>query len=385
MELQSFYRDTWAEINLDHIFYHVQSLINILPEEVKVFAVVKANAYGHGDVQVARTALSAGANFLAVATFDEALSLRQKGIKAPILILGATRPQDAALAAELDLTLTVFQLDWLKQANEELNKSKRLRIHLKIDTGMGRIGIKSGKEIEEIEEYISEHSAFYLEGTFTHFAQADSLDKTYYNQQLSTFEELLKSFKQRPEIVHSSNSAAALRYPEGYFNAVRFGISMYGLTPSLEIEPELPYPLKQAISLKTKLVHVKKIQKGEKVGYGSTYEASGEEWIGTLPIGYADGWIRKLQGQEVLVDGQRVPIVGRVCMDQTTIKLPSSLPVGTEVTLIGSQGAEYISVNEIAKKLETINYEVTCMVSNRVPRVYIQGGEIVEVSNGLIS
>ena len=385
MELQSFYRDTWAEVNLDNIFENVQSLLNILPDDVKVFAVVKANAYGHGDIQVARTALRAGANFLAVATFDEGISLREKGIHAPILVLGATRPEDAELAEDLDLTLTIFQLDWLKKANEFLDEGKRLRVHLKIDTGMGRIGVKSAEEIKEIEEYISEHSAFHLEGTFTHFAQADSLDKTYYDQQLATFVDLLNSFNQRPEIVHTSNSAASLRYPEGYFNAVRFGISMYGLTPSLEIEPELPYPLKEALSLKTKITYVKKIQEGEKVGYGSTYEASGEEWIGTLPIGYADGWIRKLQGQEVLVEGQRVPIVGRICMDQTTIKLPTSLPVGTEVTLIGSQGSEFISVNEIAKKLETINYEVTCMVSNRIPRVYIQGGKVVEVFNGLIS
>ncbi len=310
--------------------------------------------------------------------------MRQKGITVPILVLGATRPQNAALAADLQVTLTVFQLDWFVQANEYLDEGVHLRTHLKIDTGMGRIGVRTAQEINEIEEYISKHSAFYLEGAFTHFAQADSLDKSYYDQQLSTFKELLKSFKRRPEIVHCSNSAASLRYSEGYFNAVRLGISMYGLTPSIEIQRELPFPLKEALSLKTKLTHVKQIRKGEKIGYGSTYEASEDEWIGTLPIGYADGWIRKLQGQEVLVEGQRAPIVGRVCMDQTTIKLPDSFPVGTEVTLIGAQGSEMISVDEIAQKLETINYEVTCMVSNRVPRVYIQGGEIVDVSNGLL-
>jgi alanine racemase len=385
LDTQQFYRDTWAEVNLDHIFSNVQSLKNILPKDIKIFAVVKANGYGHGDVQVARTALRAGANFLAVATLDEAIVLRQKGMTVPILVLGATRPKDAGLAAELEITLTVFQLDWLNQANGLLNKNKPLRLHLKIDTGMGRIGVKTEREIRDIEAYIRDHSAFYLEGTFTHFASADTLDRTYYEKQLATFKKLLESFEQRPELVHCSNSAASLRYPESHCNAVRFGISMYGLTPSLEIQPEIPFQLKEALSLKTKLTFVKQIKKGEKVGYGSTYEASGPEWIGTLPIGYADGWIRKLQGQEVLVDGKRTPIVGRVCMDQTTIKLPSSLPVGTEVTLIGGQGSDFISVNEIANKLETINYEVICMVSNRVPRVYIQGGEIVEISNGLIS
>jgi alanine racemase len=162
------------------------------------------------------------------------------------------------------------------------------------------------------------------------------------------------------------------------------GISMYGLSPSLEIAPVLPFPLREAFSLQTKLIHVKQMKQGEKVGYGATYEAGENEWIGTLPIGYADGWIRKLQGQDVLVAGKRTPLVGRVCMDQSTVKLPSVLPLGTVVTLIGTQGTETISVNEIAKKLETINYEVTCMVSNRIPRVFMQEGEIVEVVNGLL-
>lgn len=156
MGQQPFYRDTWAEVNLDHIFYNVQSLKKILPEDVKIFAVVKANAYGHGDVQVARTALKAGANFLAVATLDEAIALRQKGMTVPILVLGATPSKDAVLAAEYDITLTVFQLEWLLQANELLTEDKHLRVHLKIDTGMGRIGVKTGQEIKEIEAYIRE-------------------------------------------------------------------------------------------------------------------------------------------------------------------------------------------------------------------------------------
>jgi alanine racemase len=384
MDKHHFYRDTWAEINLDHVHYNVSSLKNRLPENVRLVAVVKANAYGHGDVQVAQAALEAGADSLAVATMDEAISLRNKGITAPILILGATRAEDAPVAAELELTLTVFRMDWLEKASELLKESKRLRVHIKIDSGMGRIGVRTKEEVSEVESFIRAHEAFYLEGVFTHYAQADSLDKTYYNQQLSTFKELLGAFKELPEIVHTSNSAAALRYPEGYFNAVRLGISMYGLSPSLEIESELPYPLKEVMSLKTRIVHVKELHKGDKVGYGSTYEASGDEWIGTLPIGYADGWIRKLQGQEVLVNGQRTPIVGRVCMDQTTIKLPSSLPVGTEVTLFGSQGSESISINEIANKLETISYEVTCIVGNRIPRVYMKNGQVVEIINGLL-
>ncbi|WP_338450791.1 alanine racemase [Niallia oryzisoli] len=384
MGVQSFYRDTWAEINLDNIYYNVESLKNILPGNVTLFAVVKANAYGHGDIQVARTAVSAGASYIAVALIDEAIALRKKGLKEPILVLGASKPENAVIAAENDITLTVFQKEWIDKAKKFLQESKPVKVHIKIDTGMGRIGVKTKQELKEVESAIRENSCFYLEGAFTHFATADQLEITYYKEQLALFNDLVESFEKRPELVHCSNSAAALRYPESYFNGVRFGISMYGLSPSKEIESELPYPLKEAFSLRTKLVHVKQIQPGEKVGYGATYEAQAQEWIGTVPIGYADGWIRKLRGQEVLVDGKRVPIVGRICMDQTMIKLPNYLPVGTDVTLIGRQGDEFISVNEIADELETINYEVTCMMSYRIPRVFIQNGKIVEVVNGLL-
>ncbi|WP_084786889.1 alanine racemase [Bacillus tuaregi] len=383
MGIQHFYRDTWAEINLDNIYYNVESLKNILPENVALFAVVKANAYGHGDIQVARTAVRAGASYIAVALMDEAVALRQKGLQEPVLVLGASRPEDVSLAAEYDITLTVFQKEWIVKAKEYLNDSKPVKLHIKVDSGMGRIGVKTKQELREVEEAIRENACFYLEGVFTHFATADQVDRTYYKKQLALFKELVDSFEERPELVHSSNSAASLRYPESYFNGARLGISMYGLSPSKEIEVELPYPLKEAFSLRTKLVHVKEVEPGDKVGYGATYEAKAKEWIGTLPIGYADGWIRKLSGQEVLVDGKRVPIAGRICMDQTMIKLPYQLPLGTEVTLIGNQGDEFISVNEIAETLETINYEIVCMMSNRVPRVFIQDDKIVEVVNGL--
>jgi alanine racemase len=159
---------------------------------------------------------------------------------------------------------------------------------------------------------------------------------------------------------------------------------MYGLTPSLEMEKEIPFPLREAFSLRSRLVHVKKLQKGEKVSYGATYETGEEEWIGTIPIGYADGWIRKLQGQEVLVKGTRSPIVGRICMDQCMIRLPYHVPIGTTITLIGEHEGQFISVNEIAKKLDTINYEVPCIIANRVPRLYKKGGEIVDLKNYLL-
>jgi alanine racemase len=385
MEEQSlFYRDTWAEVDLDCIHANVTSIKKHLPQEVKMIAVVKANAYGHGDVHVAETALEAGAAYLAVAFMDEAISLRNKGITAPILVLGAARPEDIQVAAKFDITLTVFQKEWLTEALKYVKIEDKISFHIKVDTGMGRIGVRSETELTAVEQIISENDQFNLEGIFTHFATADELEETYMYHQLALFESMINVLKVQPKYVHSSNSAAALRYPKTYFNAVRIGIAMYGLTPSLEMEKEIPFQLREAFSLHSRLVHVKKLPKGEKVSYGATYETGEDEWIGTIPIGYADGWIRKLQGQEVLVRGSRSPIVGRICMDQCMIRLPENVPVGTTVTLIGGQEDQFISVNEIAKKLDTINYEIPCIIANRVPRLYKKGGKIVDYKNYLL-
>jgi alanine racemase len=383
-ELGYFYRDTWAEVDLDCIAENVISVRKHLPKQVNIIAVVKANAYGHGDAQVAKTALKAGANYLAVAFMDEAIALRNKGINAPILVLGATRPEDVHVAAKFAITLTVFQKEWLEEALNHIKMDERVSLHIKVDTGMGRIGVRTPMELKAIEQIIGKDERFQLEGVYTHFATADELDITYFQQQLSLFEEMISVLAERPRLVHSSNSAAAIRFPQAYFNAVRIGIAMYGLTPSIEMEKEIPFPLKEAFSLRSRLVHVKKLEKGEKISYGATYESEGEEWIGTIPIGYADGWIRKLRGQEVLVDGMRSPIVGRICMDQCMIRLPYYVPVGTTVTLIGAQKGQFLSVNEIAAKLETINYEVPCIIANRIPRLYKQGGQTVDLKNALL-
>ncbi|MBT2681570.1 alanine racemase [Bacillus sp. ISL-35] len=385
MEEQGFfYRDTWAEVDLDRIKNNVKEITGHLSEDVELIAVVKANAYGHGDLQVAESALEAGASMLAVAFMDEALALRKKGITAPILVLGASRPGDVNIAAEEGIILTVFQKEWLEKAQEVLKKDAVLLLHIKVDTGMGRIGIRSVEELKAVERLIVEDTRLMLNGIYTHYATADELDDTYFNRQLSLFKEMLSALDQLPPVVHSSNSAAALMHPDARFNAVRIGIAMYGLAPSMEIAPELPVELQEAFTLHSRIVHVKKLEKGEKVSYGATYEAPEEIWVGTLPIGYADGWIRRLQGQEVLVDGQRSPIIGRICMDQCMIKLPNEVPVGTVATLIGSQEQESISINEIASKLETINYEVPCIISSRVPRLYRQNGKVVDLNNSLL-
>ncbi len=380
------YRDTWVEINLDHIHHNVEQFRQHLPSTTNIMAVVKANAYGHGDRQVAETALGAGATSLAVAFLDEAIRLRQAGIKAPILVLGSTGARDAKVAVQYNISLTVHDIDWIGKAVEYLQEEKSaqpLNIHVKIDTGMGRLGIRSKQEMKEIEYILKHQSHIHLEGVFTHFSTADELDLRKTQKQLLKFNEILDSMEYLPPFIHTSNSAAAMRYPEAYFNTVRLGISMYGLSPSPEIKDQLPVSLKPALSLYTKVKQIKKISKGDTVGYGATYVAEEPEWIATLPIGYADGWIRKLSGQSVLIKEKRAPIVGRICMDQCMVKLDQFVPEDTIVTLIGSDGDEMITADEIAQKLETINYEVVCQLSSRIPRVYKRDDLIVETVNQL--
>lgn len=381
---ENFYRDTWVEVDIDAIKDNVSQMRSHLPDDVQLIAVVKANAYGHGDAQVAKVALENGASYLAVAFLDEALGLRKKGINAPILVLGSTRPTDVNLAAKHHISLTVFQEEWLTEASLILDQKAAITIHLKLDTGMGRIGVRDIPTLKAMESAIHMDKRIHLEGVYTHFATADRLDDSYFKKQLETFHKMISQLQSKPSMIHASNSAASLREPAAYFNAVRFGISMYGLSPSEEIKGELPFPLKEAFSLRAKLTHIKRLSRGDKVSYGNTYEVEDEEWIGTLPIGYADGWTRKLQGAEVLIDGMRVPIVGRICMDQCMIGLPKEFPIGTVVTLIGKDKEGVISVDEIAEWLETINYEIPCMISNRVPRIYVRAGKEPIIDNKIL-
>ncbi len=260
-------------------------------------------------------------------------------------------------------------------------------MHLKIDTGMGRLGVRTKEELHETMKIIASHSGFVLDGVFTHFATADELNSSYFEEQYTFFEEMVRIVKEynfTPPMIHCANSAALLRRPKDIFNGVRLGISMYGLSPSEELKEVLPIPLKQAFSLHSRIVHVKKVKKGSHISYGATYEAKEDEWIATIPVGYADGWIRKLSNFEVLVDGVKVPIVGRICMDQLMIKLPKMYKMGTKVTFIGKQKGAEITIDEVAKHLETINYEIPCMVAARVPRVYTRDSQHIDVNNYIL-
>lgn len=374
METKLYFRPTKAVIHLNAIRHNVSELKKHLQSSVQIIAVVKANAYGHGDVEVAKAALEAGANSLAVATADEALHIRKHFPDTPILVLGATPIEFTPYAAESAITLAVFSVEWIEQV-KALGQTftKPLNVHIKIDSGMGRIGIRTREELQELDTAIASSNNIQLDGVFTHFATADEEDTQYFEKQVQIFDELVSSLTKKPRLVHASNTATALVKDERIqYDAVRFGISMYGLSPSGYVEGILPFPIQPAFSLETELVHVKRISAGDSVGYGATFVADKDMWIGTLPIGYADGMIRKLAGQEVLVNGKRMPIVGRICMDQCMIALPQAYKVGEEVTLIGKQQDAEISMEEWATKLETISYEVPCIITVRVPRIYIE-------------
>jgi alanine racemase len=338
-----------------------------IPNGTLKFAVVKANAYGHGAVAVA-TAIQADVDGFCVSNIDEAIELRQAGINKKILILGVSELEAVSLAKEYDITLTVAGLEWIQALLAREIDLTGLTVHLKIDSGMGRIGFRDASEADLAQDLLKQEGAR-IEGIFTHFATADEESDTYFNAQLERFKAILASMKEVPELVHASNSATTLWHADTIFNAVRMGDAMYGLNPSGEVL-DLPYDLTPALSLESALIHVKRVPAGACMGYGATYQADSEQVIATVPIGYADGWTRDMQNFSVLVDGQACPIVGRVSMDQITIRLPKVYPLGTKVTLIGTDGDKEITATQVATYRGTINYEVVCLLSDRIPREY---------------
>jgi alanine racemase len=389
-----YYRPTVAEISLDALGRNIGACRELLAAGTKVLASVKANAYGHGAIEVARRAISAGADYLGVAFLDEALQLRASGIKAPILVLGYTPPEGIPLAREQEITLTLYRDEMLDHVAHLPISDKKLKAHIKIDSGMGRLGLLPGKEAERFLERAFTLPQLYVEGLYTHYARADEIDKAYTMLQAHRFGSVVDYVRQAGlpiAIIHSGNSAAGIDLPEHVGGMLRLGISMYGLYPSTEVDSRI-VQLEPVLTLKTKVVHVKSLRAGEGISYGTRYFTQGNESIGTIPIGYADGFSRMLSGKaEALVRGRRVPVLGSICMDQCMIRLDdveiddqSKVEPGEEVVLIGRQGDAYISVEEVAAKLGTINYEVTCMLSARVPRLYRSNGDVISVVNPLL-
>jgi len=365
----SYYRDTYAEVNLDAISYNVSQIKKLHPNKT-IFAVVKANGYGHGDYEVAKTAIEAGAGFLAVSALDEALSLRQQGIDHPILVLGMTRLKDVFVAAEHKISLTAHDEEWIK-ALVLLHMDQTLLIHLKIDTGMHRLGMTPRDNILSSFNLLNQHEMIHVEGIYTHMSTADS-DLAYLHKQTAAFQQVLRQLDlTKVKYVHAENTATLLQFDFDFDQGIRLGLGMYGLNPDPGFI-ELDFDLKPALSLYSHLTQVKKIYKGDKVGYGATYEAPEDHWLGVVPIGYADGWIRQHQGRHVVVNGSECEIIGRICMDQMMIRLPKKVPMGTKVELIGKQ----MPVQRVAAELGTITYEVLCLISDRVPRVYFRDHEL---------
>lgn len=387
--VDAFYRPTWAEISLDALGFNLASFRRALPAELKIMAVLKADAYGHGAVETAREALRCGADYLAVAFLDEALELRRAGIEAPLLVLGYVPPEGTALAVQYGLTLTVFSEETLQAAARAARGETPVKIHIKLDTGMGRLGVHTHEAAIALIDRALSMEEVEVEALYTHYACADETDKTYTREQYRRFSEIVSHYRQRGvefPLNHAGNSATAIDLPELSCKMVRLGISLYGFYPSEEVN-RTRVPLKPVLSFKTRVVHVKTLPPGSGVSYGATYRTRGYETIATLPVGYADGYSRMLSHKaEVLIRGRRVPVIGRICMDQAMIQvsdLAGSVEVGDEVVLFGQQDHASIPAEELAGWLGTINYEIACMVSHRVPRVYVREGRIERVNNAL--
>jgi Alr-MurF fusion protein len=366
-------RPTWVEVDLEAVAHNVRQIKEVVGPDVKILAVLKADAYGHGAITVARTALNNGAYCCGVASVNEAIRMRQGGVDAPILVLGYTPAWLAKQALLHDVTLTLYDADVARAYSRAATELRRIaRIHVKVDTGMGRLGLLPDQLVPFVQG-IRDLPGLDLEGVFTHFSVADDANLDYTRWQLDRFLRVLGQLAGLGitfSLVHCANSAALLRLPEARFSMVRLGLAMYGLQPSSNVQ--LPEGFRPALAWKTTIAQVKTLPPGSYVSYGNTYQTQGEETIAVIPVGYADGFRRApTRWQSVLVRGQRAPIVGRVCMDQTMISVGHipNVRVGDEVVLIGRQGEDAITAEEVADWLGTINYEVVSEILARVPRV----------------
>jgi alanine racemase len=368
------YRPTWAEVNLSAIEYNYRQVRRLVGKDISIMVVVKANAYGHGTVEVSQVLERLGVNYLGVATTDEAVRLRDHGIKTPILVLSSVLPDEVSVAVEKDITLTLASPELLETIDQESEaRKKRARVHIDVDTGMGRIGVWHEEALNFIKNVWYEYRNIIVEGVYTHFSSAGR-DDFFTNYQIESFEKLLarlESFDVRIPLRHSANSIATVDIKRSHLNLVRPGLIIYGMYPKYTF-PKL-IKLKPALSLKTRIAYIKDAPPGRSISYGRTYITQKPTRIATLPIGYADGYARGLSNKaEVLVRGRRAGVVGRVTMDQTMIDVGhiKGARVGDEVVLLGKQGRNEIRAENLARLAGTIAYEFVCSISNRVPRIY---------------
>lgn len=367
------YRPTWAEVDLDAIRYNFAQSKKLIGKGTSMLVVVKGNAYGHGIFEISEALQDIGVDFLGVATLDEAILLRDRGIKTPILILGSVLPQELEPAIENDVTLTLCHMDLAKAIDKIASKLNKIaRIHIKVDTGMGRIGVWHEEALDFTKD-VTNFKNIYAEGIYTHFSVAGR-DKFFTTYQIDSFTSLLENLRQSGIEIpyrHAANSIATVNMKRSHLNLVRPGIIIYGMYPKKSFSRKLN--LKPALSLKTKIAFLKKTPAGRSISYGRTYITQKQTVIATLPIGYADGYGRILSNKaKVLVRGQRAPVVGKVTMDQTMVDVGhiEGVTLGDEVVLIGRQSDSEIKCEELARIAGTIPYEIVCSITNRVPRIY---------------
>lgn len=391
--METKYHRVYARIDLDAIEQNLNAIRNHVNrdktdhDKVQVMAVIKADGYGHGAIPIGRELEKLGIDYIAVAIYQEGIALRKEGISTPILVLGDTPKEAYHQLLEYGLTQSVHSLQMAKEIEKVASSmSKKAKIHVKIDTGMGRIGIRAVKvPIETVIiqfEEMANLSYLDVEGIFTHFSKADEVDKEYTNKQIKIFDELLEGLREKkilPRLVHASNSAGLIDVRNAYYNMVRAGIALYGLYPSDEVDHSIP--LCPALSIISRIVFLKDVEEGELISYGGIYQTTKKTKIATIPIGYADGYSRSLSNKgRVVIRGTYAPVIGRVCMDQIMVDV-SHIPdveQEDEVYLIGGTRDQHISVEELAQHMNTINYEVICLIGKRVPRVYVKNNEIVD-------
>lgn len=377
----------WAEINVENLRENFRNIKSLTKEGTKVCAVVKANAYGHGSVQVAKILIEEGADYLAVASEGEAIELRQAGIKTPILCLGFV-PEvvyEEAIANELDIT--IYSLDAAEKLSKEaVRLGKNARVHIKLDTGMSRLGFQIEDATVDAIEKIAGMPGIELVGVFTHFAKADEKDKTFTEHQYDGYMKIVSEVEKRGvkiQIKHVCNSAGTMDMPQYHMDMVRPGIILYGLYPSDEVMKER-LELKPVMTFKASVSHVKDLEAGRGIGYGLRYVTEKTTRVATMPIGYADGFTRMLSGKvSVKVNGTVVPVIGNICMDQSMLNVDAvEVKVGDEVIIFGEDIDA--RVERIAQALGTINYEIVCMVARRIPRVYMEKNTVLQVVDYLV-
>lgn len=380
----------WAEVDLDAIAHNIKEIRKITNPNAQIMAVVKADAYGHGFMEVARTLLENGADRLAVAVLQEGKQLRSRGVDVPILVLGAVSEESVDDLINFNITPNVFDYEFAKALSYAAERKEKVtKVHIKIDTGMTRLGFVAGEDntaiIDEIIK-ISQLPYIEVEGIFSHFATSDETDSEYTLLQYRRFMDVVDGLEERGleiPIKHVCNSAGIMMYPKMHMDMVRPGIILYGMYPSDEVDKS-KLNLIPAMTLKAGITYVKEVAAGRGVSYGKEYITDSVTKIATVPIGYADGYLRRLaKVGKMLVKDTEVPIIGRICMDQCMIDVTNvhNINKGDEAIIFGKA---LVTIDDLAKWLETINYEVSCLIGKRIPRIYTKNGEAVKELNYLL-